>query len=70
MKKTTLGSRLLKLRTDAELTQQQLADKVGKTRQRVLQLEDPANEDIRLPLARKMAKALGVPLSALVADVA
>ncbi len=70
MKKTTLGSRLLKLRTDAELTQQKLADKVGKTRQRILQLEDPANEDIRLPLARKMAKALGVPLSALVADVA
>lgn len=78
MKKSTVGTRLLKLRTDAGLTQEQLVKKLGNkpgknkgwTRQRLLQLEHPDNDNIRIPLARKLAKALNVPFSAVVVDVA
>jgi putative transcriptional regulator len=57
-------SRLKEMREKKGLTQEQLADKVGVTRQTILFLEK-AQYNPSLRLAHKISKVLGVPITAL-----
>lgn len=68
MKKQTFGERLAEERNSRGVTQRDLAKKAGISQQRVHQLENPENDNVRLVTARKLAKGLGVPTSVLLAN--
>lgn len=57
----TLGERLRKSRGDAELEQQELADRIGASRQSISNWETGKNRP-RLYVMRSWALATGVPL--------
>lgn len=62
MGKTHVGNHIRKLRFDhGEMTQQQLADKVGVTRQTIVALEK-GNYSPSLELAFRIARAFELPL--------
>ncbi|WP_127531820.1 helix-turn-helix transcriptional regulator [Paenibacillus kobensis] len=62
MGKDLVGNHIRKLRfNDNEMTQQQLADKVGVTRQTIVALEK-GNYSPSLELAFRIARAFGLPL--------
>lgn len=66
------GHHIRKLRTDAKLTQEQLAAKCGVTSQTIANIEnEKAPAEPRISTLRKIAKGLGVDLlRLLVADAA
>lgn len=59
------GERLRELRLRAKLTQQQLSEKSGVQQASLARLESGTVPSPRLPTARKLAAALGVPLTEL-----
>ena len=62
MSSSQLTNRVRRLRFDhGEMTQQQLAEKVGVTRQTIIAIE-AGNYSPSLPLAFKIARAFEVPL--------
>ncbi|MBK8137898.1 MAG: helix-turn-helix transcriptional regulator [Chloroflexi bacterium] len=62
MNKFSIGNNLRKLRfNENEMTQQQLADKIGVTRQTIVAIEK-GNYSPSLELAFKIALAFNVPL--------
>ena len=62
MKKTNLTNQVRRLRFEnGELTQQQLADRVGVTRQTIIAIESGKYAP-SLPLAFKIARAFAVPI--------
>ncbi|MCG7406556.1 helix-turn-helix transcriptional regulator [Paenibacillus sp. ACRRX] len=62
MGKNLVGNYIRKLRFNSdEMTQQQLADKVGVTRQTIVALEK-GNYSPSLELAFRIARAFGLPL--------
>jgi len=62
MSSSRLTNRVRRLRFDnGEITQQQLAERVGVTRQTIIAIE-AGNYSPSLPLAFKIARAFGVPL--------
>jgi putative transcriptional regulator len=64
MAKSTISNNIRRLRFDAsEMTQQQLADKVGVTRQTIAAIE-AGKYSPTLELAFKMAQVFNVPLDA------
>lgn len=64
MAKSTISNNIRRLRFDAsEMTQQQLADKVGVTRQTIAAIEN-GKYSPTLELAFKMAQVFNVPLDA------
>jgi transcriptional regulator with XRE-family HTH domain len=65
----TFGKRLRKLRTDAELTQEELAAKSGMTRSSIAKFERDEREPL-LTTANRLAKALGVDCTAFQDDQA
>lgn len=64
MEKLNIGNNIRRLRFDhGEMTQQQLADKVGVTRQTIVAIEK-GNYSPSLELAFRIAQAFNVPLEA------
>jgi transcriptional regulator with XRE-family HTH domain len=63
-----VGDRLRKLRTDAGLTQQELAMRAGLSVSVVAQTEQGVNDDPRLSTLRALARALGVTINDLTGD--
>jgi putative transcriptional regulator len=62
MPKNEITNRVRRLRFDnGEMTQQQLADKVGVTRQTIIAIES-GKYSPSLPLAFKLARAFGVSI--------
>ena len=62
MTKNEITNRVRRLRFDnGEMTQQQLADKVGVTRQTIIAIES-GRYSPSLPLAFKLARAFGVSI--------
>ena len=62
MAKSEITNRVRRLRFDnGELTQQQLADRVGVTRQTIIAIE-AGKYSPSLPLAFKLARTFGVPI--------
>jgi putative transcriptional regulator len=62
MAKNEITNRVRRLRFDnGEMTQQQLADKVGVTRQTIIAIE-AGKYSPSLPLAFKLARAFGVSI--------
>ena len=62
MSKDQLSNNIRRLRFDAgEMTQQQLADKVGVTRQTIIAIE-AGKYAPSLPLAFKLARTFAVPI--------
>lgn len=62
MPKNEITNRVRRLRFDnGEMTQQQLADKVGVTRQTIIAIES-GRYSPSLPLAFKLARAFGVSI--------
>jgi transcriptional regulator with XRE-family HTH domain len=54
-----------KLRTDRGLTQEQVAQKAGVTKNYITMLETGARKTPSLPVLKRLAKALGVPVTEL-----
>ncbi len=64
MKKSNLSNQIRRLRFEnGQMTQQQLADKVGVTRQTIIATE-AGKYAPSLPLAFKIAHAFGIPIEA------
>jgi putative transcriptional regulator len=64
MSKSNLTNNIRKLRFDnGQMTQQQLADKVGVTRQTIIATE-AGKYAPSLPLAFKIARTFGIPIEA------
>ena len=64
MAENNLSNQIRRLRFDnGEMTQQQLADKVGVTRQTIIAIE-AGKYAPSLPLAFRIARAFGLPLEA------
>lgn len=62
MKKNEITNRVRRLRFDnGELTQQQLADRVGVTRQTIIAIE-AGKYSPSLPLAFKLARTFGISI--------
>jgi putative transcriptional regulator len=65
MSKSNLTNNIRKLRFEnGQITQQQLADKVGVTRQTIIAIE-AGKYAPSLPLAFKIAQTFGVPIEAI-----
>ena len=54
-----------KLRTDRGLTQEQVAQKAGVTKNYITMLETGARKTPSLPVLKRLAKALGAPVTEL-----
>ncbi len=62
---TRFGMRLKKLRQGRELTQADLGRKTGVTEAYISMLESGAKKNPSLPLVKRLAKVLGVPVGKL-----
>lgn len=65
---STTGDRIRHCRDAAELTQRQLADRLGVTQSFVSQIESNPKKEPSLSMLRKIAIALGVSLKDLLPD--
>ncbi|MFI6819697.1 helix-turn-helix domain-containing protein [Micromonospora sp. NPDC050187] len=68
MPKKTIGDRLRKLRTESTMTQERLAEESGISIETIRKLEQGARSSARLPTLHALARALGVPTTALLGD--
>ena len=64
---STFGEKLRTLRNNAHLSQGQLAEKLGTSKQNISRYETSAREP-NIVTAKKIADVLGVPITDLVAD--
>lgn len=64
----TIGDHLRRIRTQATLTQEQLADRAGVDVGVIRKLEQGARKSARLPTLHALARALDVPTTALIGD--
>jgi transcriptional regulator with XRE-family HTH domain len=60
-----LKTMLRRIREDRGLTQEQVAQKAGVTKQYITMLERGARKTPSLPVLKRLAKALGVPVTEL-----
>jgi len=60
-----LSAVIRKLREDRGLTQEQVAKKAGVSKNYITMLEAGARKNPSLPVLKKLAKALGVPVTEL-----
>ena len=58
----TIADKIAKARKSAGLTQKQLADQIGTTRQTVCRLENASNRSYTLQMLYKIAGAMGMEL--------
>lgn len=68
MPEKTIGDRLRKLRTESTMTQERLAEESGISIETIRKLEQGARSSARLPTLHALARALGVPTTALLGD--
>jgi transcriptional regulator with XRE-family HTH domain len=64
----TIGENLARIRQQSTLTQEQLAEHAGVDVGVIRKLEQGTRKSARLPTLHKLARALGVPTSALIGD--
>jgi len=62
---TSLGERIRELRLHQEMTQSELARRVGVAQPRISELENGANRNPAIGTLDKIAQALGVPIGIL-----
>ena len=67
-KRTSHGVAIRRLRIEAGMSQEQLAQRVGVTTHTIWTLENHPDANPRLETLRSIARALGVPLSKVVCD--
>ncbi len=67
-KRTNEGAAIRRLRTEAGMSQEHLARRVGVTTHTIWTLENDPRANPRLETLRAIARALGVPLSKVVGD--
>lgn len=67
-KPKTIGQRLRKLRTESTMTQERLAEMSGISIETIRKLEQGVRSSARLPTLHALARALGVPTTALLGD--
>jgi transcriptional regulator with XRE-family HTH domain len=67
-KRTSEGVAIRRLRTEAGMSQEHLARRVGVTTHTIWTLENDPSANPRLETLRAIARALGVPLSTVVGD--
>ncbi|GGM14508.1 helix-turn-helix domain-containing protein [Micromonospora yangpuensis] len=67
---STIGENLAKIRREAQLTQEHLAERSGVSIEVIQKLEQGRRKGARIPTLNKLARALGVPTSALFGDTA
>jgi DNA-binding XRE family transcriptional regulator len=67
-KRTREGVGIRRLRIEAGMSQEHLAQRVGVTTHTIWTIENDPNANPRLETLRSIARALGVPLSKIVCD--
>lgn len=67
-KRTSEGVVIRRLRIEAGMSQEHLAQRVGVTTHTIWTIENDPNANPRLETLRAIARALGVPLSKVVCD--
>jgi transcriptional regulator with XRE-family HTH domain len=67
-KRTSEGAAIRRLRTEAGMSQEHLARRVGVTTHTIWTIENNPRANPRLETLRAIARALGVPLSKVVDD--
>ncbi|MCX5066873.1 helix-turn-helix transcriptional regulator [Micromonospora lupini] len=66
----TIGEHLARIRRESTLTQEQLAEQAAVSVETIKKLEQGVRKSARIPTLRKLARALGVPTSALMGSAA
>jgi DNA-binding XRE family transcriptional regulator len=67
-KRTNEGAAIRRLRTEAGISQEHLARRVGVTTHTIWRLENDPSANPRLETLRSIARALSVPLSQVIGD--